>query len=37
VRGAAVEKAAERPIATMAEVEQLVEAMPEQLRVARNT
>ena len=34
VRGAAVEKAAERPIATMAEVEQLVEAMPEQLRIA---
>ena len=34
VRGAAVEKAPERPIATMAEVEQLAEAMPRQLRVA---
>src|SRR5665213_2008493 len=32
VRGAAVEKAPERPIATMAEAEQLAEAMPTRLR-----
>jgi integrase len=34
VRGAAVEKAPERPIATMAEVEQLAAAMPTRLRIA---
>jgi integrase len=34
VRGAAVEKAPERPIATMAEAEQLAEAMPTRLRIA---
>jgi integrase len=34
VRGAAVEKAPERPIATMAEVEELAAAMPARLRIA---
>jgi len=34
IRGAAVERAPERPIATMAEVDQLAELMPPELRVA---
>jgi integrase len=34
VRGAAVERAPERPIATMAEVEALAAAMPEELAIA---
>ena len=34
VRGAAVEKAPERPIASIAEVDALAQAMPEQLRIA---
>jgi integrase len=34
VRGAAVEKAPERPIATIAEVEALAQAMPSNLRIA---
>jgi integrase len=34
IRGAAVEKAPERPIATIAEVDALAESMPAQLRVA---
>lgn len=34
VRGAAVERAPERPIATMAEVDALAAAMPERLRIA---
>jgi integrase len=34
IRGAAVEKAPERPIATIAEVEALAQSMPSQLRVA---
>ena len=34
IRGAAVERAPERPIATMAEVDQLAELMPSELRVA---
>ena len=34
IRGAAVERAPERPIATMAEVDQLAELMPPELRIA---
>jgi len=34
VRGAAVERAPERPVATMAEVDQMAELMPPELRIA---
>jgi integrase len=34
VRGASVERAPERPVATMAEVEAMAELMPEDLRIA---